>query len=243
MTTVKVIHVIAGLKKVGGAELMLKRLIETQNGGSEFEHSIISLSDLGEFGQGLIEAGISVDVLGMTSMRDMPRVLLRLIGIFRERRPDIVQTWMYHWWIGCQNGRYWRDYMGSPHDRPSRGRQEYDCSGTEGVCLAIRILAKIYCLRRRGLKALTHCCWLQRKQDAGHSQRFRSHSPAGDRRTAVRYQEWSWHRGQRYRDWQSRQIPPGKGSCFLCRSCRSAGSTLFALEVSFGGTGAAVFQC
>ncbi|WP_371914593.1 hypothetical protein [Pseudomonas aeruginosa] len=75
---------------------MLKRLIETQNGGSEFEHSIISLSDLGEFGQGLIEAGISVDVLGMTSMRDMPRVLLRLIGIFRERRPDIVQTWMYH---------------------------------------------------------------------------------------------------------------------------------------------------
>lgn len=29
MTTVKVIHVIAGLKKVGGAELMLKRLIET----------------------------------------------------------------------------------------------------------------------------------------------------------------------------------------------------------------------
>lgn len=96
MTTVKVIHVIAGLKKVGGAELMLKRLIETQNGGSEFEHSIISLSDLGEFGQGLIEAGISVDVLGMTSMRDMPRVLLRLIGIFRERRPDIVQTWMYH---------------------------------------------------------------------------------------------------------------------------------------------------
>ncbi|MDF5939128.1 glycosyltransferase [Pseudomonas aeruginosa] len=96
MTTVKVIHVIAGLKKVGGAELMLKRLIETQMAAVNSEHLIISLSDLGEFGQGLIEAGISVDVLGMTSMRDMPRVLLRLIGIFRERRPDIVQTWMYH---------------------------------------------------------------------------------------------------------------------------------------------------
>lgn len=235
MTTVKVIHVIAGLKKVGGAELMLKRLIETQNGGSEFEHSIISLSDLGEFGQGLIEAGISVDVLGMTSMRDMPRVLLRLIWIFRERRPDIVQTWMYH-----------SDLLGGLAAR---------MAGIGGIIWGVRTTDL-----QEGGKSTTVlvrkvCAWL-----SGFLPKYIVCAAEASRRShiAVGYNAsrmlvipngfdltrlQAWHRGQRYRDWQSRQIPPGKGSCFLCRSCRSAGSTLFALEVSFGGTGAAVFQC
>lgn len=192
MTTVKVIHVIAGLKKVGGAELMLKRLIETQNGGSEFEHSIISLSDLGEFGQGLIEAGISVDVLGMTSMRDMPRVLLRLIGIFRERRPDIVQTWMYHSDLLGGLAARMAGIGGIIWGVRTTDLQEGGKSTTvlvRKVCAWLSGFLPKYIVCAAEASRLTHCCWLQRKQDAGHSQRFRSHSPAGDRRTAVRYQE------------------------------------------------------
>ncbi|MDA1381017.1 hypothetical protein PCI56_17165 [Plesiomonas shigelloides subsp. oncorhynchi] len=45
-----VTHIIIGLN-VGGAELMLKRLIESHRERPDIEHSIISLTDMGVLGE------------------------------------------------------------------------------------------------------------------------------------------------------------------------------------------------
>lgn len=91
----KVVHVIVGLN-VGGAELMLKRLIESQKQLPGYEHSVISLTDSGVIGPQLISQGISVRCLGMKGLLGLPKAFLCLLAEIRSFRPDIVQTWMYH---------------------------------------------------------------------------------------------------------------------------------------------------
>ena len=91
----RILHVIIDLTP-GGAELMLKRLAVAHLRHPQYRHEVISLRSLATVGPMLVENGIRVDALGMRSARDMPRVLLRLIREMRARRPDIVQTWMYH---------------------------------------------------------------------------------------------------------------------------------------------------
>lgn len=89
-------HVIVGLN-IGGAELMLGRLIEIhrrRQGG--IEHHVISLTTVGVLGAQMRGAGISVTALGMKSALQAPLALLRLIRLVRHWRPDVVQTWMYH---------------------------------------------------------------------------------------------------------------------------------------------------
>lgn len=56
----KVVHIIIGLN-VGGAELMLKRLVLHKG---YFKHEVISLMDLGIIGQDLKLQGIPVHTLG-----------------------------------------------------------------------------------------------------------------------------------------------------------------------------------
>jgi glycosyltransferase involved in cell wall biosynthesis len=90
----RIVHVIIDLTS-GGAELMLKRLAVAQ-ADSRYEHQVISLRSQATVGPMLQEAGIRVDALGMRSSRDMPRVVAQLVRELKIRRPDIVQTWMYH---------------------------------------------------------------------------------------------------------------------------------------------------
>jgi glycosyltransferase involved in cell wall biosynthesis len=54
------------------------------------------LSTPGTLSPQLRADGIEVIALGMKSFLDAPRALWRLAGLIRRRRPDIVQTWMYH---------------------------------------------------------------------------------------------------------------------------------------------------
>ena len=91
----KVLHIIIGLN-VGGAELMLKRLIESHQGNPNYRHSVISLTLVGKVGEQLQEMGFEVRTLGMRSPLDIPYVLWQLARMIRRERPDIVQTWMYH---------------------------------------------------------------------------------------------------------------------------------------------------
>ncbi|MGI0013727.1 MAG: glycosyltransferase, partial [Nitrososphaera sp.] len=91
----QVVHVIIGLN-VGGAELMLKRLIESHQDNPKYRHSVISITLVGKVGTQLQEIGVEVRALGMCSLMDIPRVLLQLVRMIRAERPDIVQTWMYH---------------------------------------------------------------------------------------------------------------------------------------------------
>ena len=94
--SVRVVHIIVGLS-VGGAELMLRRLIETQREKrSDVEQQVISLTNVGEVGSHLQAAGVSVTALSMRSGLLAPLAFLRLVWLLRRLRPDIVQTWMYH---------------------------------------------------------------------------------------------------------------------------------------------------
>ncbi|PWF48900.1 glycosyltransferase family 4 protein [Massilia glaciei] len=90
----KIQHIIIALH-TGGAELMLKRLIESHR-GSGYEHSVISITGIGTIGHQLRECGIDVHAVGMSGTRGIPRALLHLVRLLRERKPDVVQTWMYH---------------------------------------------------------------------------------------------------------------------------------------------------
>ena len=55
----KILHIIIGLD-VGGAELMLKRLIESHQGNINYNHSVISLTLLGKVGAQLKEIDVEV---------------------------------------------------------------------------------------------------------------------------------------------------------------------------------------
>lgn len=91
-----IVHVIVGLN-VGGAELMLRRLIETQRAqDATIEHHVISLTSVGAVGAQLRVAGVPVLALGLSNPLYAPLVLLRLVRHLRRLRPDLVQTWMYH---------------------------------------------------------------------------------------------------------------------------------------------------
>lgn len=91
----KIAHIIIGLN-VGGAELMLKRLVLHSSKKDEFEHCVISLTDLGVIGQQLQDAGIEVYSVGMNSFASISIAFIRLRNLLKTINPDVVQTWMYH---------------------------------------------------------------------------------------------------------------------------------------------------
>lgn len=91
----KIAHVIIGLN-VGGAELMLQRLVLNSSEKADFEHCVISLTDLGIIGPKLQQQGVKVHSLGMTSLSSLPLTLLKLRRLIKKIDPDVVQTWMYH---------------------------------------------------------------------------------------------------------------------------------------------------
>jgi glycosyltransferase involved in cell wall biosynthesis len=90
----KVLHVIVGLN-IGGAELMLYRLIKNS---PNYDHSIISLTDLGKIGVKLQRMKIKIYPLGLRKGFFLFQLfkVFRLYSLCRGIKPEIVQTWMYH---------------------------------------------------------------------------------------------------------------------------------------------------
>lgn len=91
MNRLRIVHIITGLK-TGGAEAMLASLVK-QSDKDRFEHIVISLTTLGEYGEGLSEAGLQVVALRLSKWR--PWRFFRLVRWLKEINPDIVQTWLY----------------------------------------------------------------------------------------------------------------------------------------------------
>ena len=91
---IRVTHVIDGLS-VGGAEIMLERLIEWTE-GSLLRSEVISLTDIGPVGQRIAASGVPVRALGLSPRPSGAPSLLRLPGWLRATKPDLVQTWLYH---------------------------------------------------------------------------------------------------------------------------------------------------
>lgn len=94
MKRIKITHIITGLS-IGGAEKVLLRLLRNMD-RDRFDNSVISLTDLGPLAKPLIEAGIHVTAInflkGSANLSPIAKLALEL----RSRKPDLVQTWMYH---------------------------------------------------------------------------------------------------------------------------------------------------
>jgi len=90
----KIVHVISGLG-LGGAETMLRRLIESTKERNDTT-VVVSLTSLGVVGDSLRKSGVTVHTLETYAFFHLPNTLWRLFWLLRRYRPDIVQTWMYH---------------------------------------------------------------------------------------------------------------------------------------------------
>ncbi|HZW12293.1 MAG TPA: glycosyltransferase [Noviherbaspirillum sp.] len=87
-----VLHVISGLT-VGGAEMALYRLI-TGSRDSTYKHAVVALTPGGALGQRLREAGIELTAFDFK--RSPISHFFGLLSLMRRKRPDVVQTWLYH---------------------------------------------------------------------------------------------------------------------------------------------------
>lgn len=92
-----VFHVITSLDG-GGAQQMLARIAtykdETQN--LNVQHSVISLMNDGKYASELREANADVHCLGMRGRHFSFVSLFALRKLLRQKRPDVVMTWLYH---------------------------------------------------------------------------------------------------------------------------------------------------
>ncbi|KWV59458.1 hypothetical protein AS156_30955 [Bradyrhizobium macuxiense] len=94
MLALDVFHVITGLR-TGGAETMLAKLIEVMD-RERFHQTVVVLQDKGALGSRIEQAGAEVIPLNMKSPLDLPRAVYQLSSILKQRRPHLVQTWLYH---------------------------------------------------------------------------------------------------------------------------------------------------
>ncbi len=87
-------HIITDLD-IGGAEMMLKSLLEAQIGNRQ-NIVVISLTGLGKIGCQLQKLGIRVYTLNMQGKFAFPVAFFQLLRLLKVIRPSVVQTWMYH---------------------------------------------------------------------------------------------------------------------------------------------------
>lgn len=74
---------------------MLTRIVtgSVKTGGAQI---VVSLMDDGEYGTQLREAGVEVHCLGIQRGLFSLGAFLKLTRILRQRRPDVIMTWLYH---------------------------------------------------------------------------------------------------------------------------------------------------
>ena len=61
-----------------------------------FYPEVISLTSVGPIGEKIKALGIEVQALGMSRGVPDPRSIFRLGRLLRQKRPHLIQTWMYH---------------------------------------------------------------------------------------------------------------------------------------------------
>ncbi len=91
---IRVLHVIVALTP-GGAEAMLAKLVGRMD-RARFESTVVSMTDRGALGNIIEQAGTELITLGMHRGFPDPRAFFRFRSLVRERRPDVIQSWMYH---------------------------------------------------------------------------------------------------------------------------------------------------
>lgn len=89
-----IVHIITGLA-TGGAERTLYNLLQ---GGllNHFDNHVVSLSDEGSLGPLIRALGVPVTTLCIRGGQPSITGLIKLRRVIRERKPHIIQGWMYH---------------------------------------------------------------------------------------------------------------------------------------------------
>ena len=88
----QVLHIITGLKR-GGAETLLYRICQFDK---EYNHIVISLTGMQDYGKMLNQINVSVYALNFSNSKINFFGLFKLYKLIREIKPDVVQTWMSH---------------------------------------------------------------------------------------------------------------------------------------------------
>lgn len=91
---IRVLHVIVALTP-GGAEAMLAKLVGRMN-RARFESTVVSMTDRGALGDVVEQTGTELITLGMRRGFPDPRAFFHFRSLVRKRRPDVIQSWMYH---------------------------------------------------------------------------------------------------------------------------------------------------
>jgi glycosyltransferase involved in cell wall biosynthesis len=88
----QVLHIITDFND-GGAQAVLYRFIIADKHNT---HHVISLMNIGWYGERLAKLGIPVHALDMPRSKVTRTGLTKLYRLIREIDPDAIQTWMYH---------------------------------------------------------------------------------------------------------------------------------------------------
>jgi glycosyltransferase involved in cell wall biosynthesis len=88
----RVLHIITDFDD-GGAQAVLCRFVTADRNN---EHQVISLMNIGAYGERLLDVGIKVYALDMPKSRLTIAGVVKLYQLIRQIDADIIQTWMYH---------------------------------------------------------------------------------------------------------------------------------------------------
>lgn len=98
---INVVHLTSSFGQSGGTEVNLLRLVCHMD-KSRFRNSVVTMTDLitpsdpDLLNSQLLEAEVAVHSLGMRPGFPNPLAAVRLFRIIKQKRPHILQTWMYH---------------------------------------------------------------------------------------------------------------------------------------------------
>lgn len=88
----KILHVITNYSALGGAEMMLQKLILAQ---PEFDHHIVSLMNISNIYEDSLSVVASSKALGWKVANTL-KTINKLKDEINTIQPDIIQCWMYH---------------------------------------------------------------------------------------------------------------------------------------------------
>ncbi len=89
----RVVHIISGVE-LGGTETTLYRLLCTLS-RADYEFFVVVLGETGHYSAKIAHLGIPIHYLAIKKINFIKK-FCQLIGLIREIKPDVVQTWLYH---------------------------------------------------------------------------------------------------------------------------------------------------
>ena len=92
MKPLRVLHIIESLGRGGAERQLVNQLLAHDR--SLIQPSVIALNPPLDLADELRSAGIAVMTLNLPAFGDMPFAILRLIGIIKLLRPDVIHTWL-----------------------------------------------------------------------------------------------------------------------------------------------------